>query len=126
MFSLRRTILKILRYQIWLLKQLYLSNHSNILKKKLIRLYLKTQLNLMLDKEYKIARQIIISICLKCCYYHELHIFYLLRSNLFTNIETSSLAIANVLAEFDDIVCNTSTHFKSTVFWFNPIVQIFK
>lgn len=126
MFSLRRTILKILRYQIWLLKQLYLSNHSNILKKKLIRLYLKTQLNLMLDKEYKIAPQIIISICLKCCYYHELHIFYLLRSNLFTNIETSSLAIAKVLDELGDIVYTTSAHFERTIFWFNPIVKIFK
>ena len=32
----------------------------------------------------------------------------------------------NTIAEFGDIVNDTSIYFKSTVFWFGPMVTIFK
>ena len=32
----------------------------------------------------------------------------------------------NALAEFGDIANDTSIYFKSTVFWFGPMVTIFK
>ena len=47
-------------------------------------------------------------------------------SYLSRNIEPVLLDIANALAEFGDTVDNTSVYFESTIFWFNPIVAIFK
>ena len=57
-------------------------------------------------------------------------LFLLFSSYLFRNFEPISFAatevIANASAEFGDIVNNTSVCLERTIFWFSPIVIIFK